>query len=386
MVPGIASLTHADEYLNHQIANTHSTVGTADRGWTEKIWFTLVRKDAQLQVNFGLGKYANRNIIDGFAGIARGSEQRTVRASRLLHPDVDGLVVGPLRYEVIEPLRKLRLVLAENIAQPLQFELIFTDRLPPFFEARDLMVDNGRTSSDLIRYHQAGTVSGWILIDGVRVSVNPDEWFGFRDHSWGVREHVGLEPIDLAPHNREKIGGFDFHFNWLVSQIARPDGSLYELAYYFREFDGVRGREFFTGFINEADGRQIPLLWVYPELTYRRTDRAVLGGRIYALLAGEGRKPVERVFEVEAIHPEMGFRLHPGLYGSWKGQVHGSFKGEDFLDGECIEDVNHPDKLASNPRWALRDRPLRIREGENQGYADLESLVHGHWPAVTWVE
>jgi hypothetical protein len=72
------------------------------------------------------------------------------------------------------------------------------------------------------------------------------------------------------------------------------------------------------------------------------------------------------------------------MYGAWKGQVHGSFKGSDFLDGECIKDVNHPDKLASNPRWALRDRPLRIREGDNQGYADLESLVHGNWPAVTW--
>jgi hypothetical protein len=386
MVPGIGALGHADEYCNHQIVNTHAVVGTADRGWTEKIWFTLARKDAQLQASFGLGKYANRNIIDGFAGIARGTEQRTIRASRLLSLHPNDMSAGPLRYEIIEPLHKLRLVLGANAAQPLQFDLVFTGLLPPFFEGRDLMIDgNGRTASDLVRYHQAGTVAGWIEIAGERIAVRPEEWFGFRDHSWGVREHVGADSADLPPANREKIGGADMHFNWFVSHLVRPDGSAYELAYYFREFTGKRGLEFFSGYVGEADGRQIPLLRVYPELTYRRSDRAVLGGRIHALLAGEGRKTVERVFDVEAIHPDMGFRLHPGMYGPWKGQVHGSFMGEEFIDGECIEDVNHPDKLAANPRWALRDRPLRIREGENRGYADLESLVHGNWSSATWV-
>jgi hypothetical protein len=385
MVPGIASLTPADEYLNHQIANTHATVATADRGWTEKIWFTFARKDAKLQASFGLGKYTNRNIIDGFAGVAFAQAQRTVRASRLIASNADDLTVGPLRCEIIEPFRKVRLVLSENTAQPLQFALTFSDRLPPFFEARDTVIDNGRASSNLVRYHQAGTVSGWISIDGERLPVDPDDWFAFRDHSWGVREHVGADPSDLAPHNRDKLGNFDYQFNWLVSQITRADGGLYELAYYFREYGDRRGLEFFTGYISEADGRRTPLLRVYPELTYRRSDRAVMGGKIYALLAGEGRKIVERVFEVQAIDPDMGFRLHPAMYGPWKGQVHGSFKGTNFLDGECIDDVNHPDKLVSNPRWALRDRPLYIREGNNQGYADLESLLNGDWPSVTWL-
>ena len=73
MTSSIAPLTAADEHFNHQIVNTHAAVVTADRAWTEKAWFTLMRKDAQLQIGFGLGKYANRNIIDGFAGIQRGT-------------------------------------------------------------------------------------------------------------------------------------------------------------------------------------------------------------------------------------------------------------------------------------------------------------------------
>jgi hypothetical protein len=55
------------------------------------------------------------------------------------------------------------------------------------------------TAANVIRFHQAGTVSGWVEIDGTRQEVNPDEWFGFRDRSWGIREHVGLDPTDLVP-------------------------------------------------------------------------------------------------------------------------------------------------------------------------------------------
>ncbi len=384
MVPTISPLTAADEHLNHQIANTFATVGEADHSWTEKVWFTLARKDAQLQASFGLGKYTNRNIIDGFAGIARGTEQRTIRASRILRPGIQDMAVGPLRYEVIEPFRKLRIVAAKNDAQPISFDLIWTDRLPAFFEGRDVAMANGRNSSNVVRYHQAGTVSGWIEVDGERHTVDPDEWYGFRDHSWGIREHVGTDPADLPPHASGKIDR-DYHFNWLVSQLTRPDGSRYELAYYFREFRAPRGLEWFTGYINEDSGEQSPILQVYPELSYRKSDQAVMGGKIHVLQRGDGRNTIERTFEVEAINPEMGFRLNPGMYGPWKGQIHGAFKGEDFLDGECVEDVNHPDKFAANRRWEIRDRPLRISEGDNHGYANIESLVIGDWPAATFI-
>jgi hypothetical protein len=391
MVPTISTLTGADEALNHQIVNTHSAVVTPDRSWAEKIWFTLARKDGALQADFGLGKYPNRNVLDGFAGVQHGDNQRTVRASRVLRPGLEDMAVGPIRYEVIEPFRKIRLTLAENTVQPLKLDLTFTDRLPAFFEGRDVVLAQGRTASDVIRYHQAGTVSGWIEIGGERIAVEPDDWFGFRDHSWGVREHVGLDPADLVPadlaptaQDKDRAGK-PYHFNWAVSQLTRPDGSRYEIAYYFRDFGGEGRPDFFTGFINEADGRQTQLLRVVPELTYRKADKAIMGGRLYALHGGKGRALVERVFEVEAIDPGMGFRLLPGLYGNWKGQIHGSFKGENYLDGECVEDANNPENTAANYRWQIRDRPLRIREGEAAGFANIESIIIGDYPGVTFV-
>jgi len=388
MIPTIGPLTDSDEFLNHQIVNTHAVVGSADRAWTEKVWFMLARKDGAMAASFGLGKYANRGVLDGFAGVQVGTTQRTLRASRVLAPRLEYMDVGPLAYQIVEPFKQVRITCAENAAQPVSFDLTFHATMPAFFENRDVVIAGGRTASDVIRYHQPGNVSGWIEIEGERIAIDADDWFGFRDHSWGVREHVGKEPDDLVPGNLGATGSDKdkgkYHFNWLVSQIERPDGSRYDLAYYFRDFGGDGPPEFFTGHINESDGTQIPVLHLYPEIAYRSTDKAAMHGRVTAILAGPGKSTVERVFEIEALDPEMGFRLLPGMYGAWKDQIHGSFKGEDFLDGEAIEDVNSADK-AENYRWQIRDRPVRVREGKNSGYGDMESIIIGAYPGVTMV-
>src|SRR5919201_3913213 len=98
----------ADEWLNHQIAETLATIAEADLSWTEKVWATLFARDGSLQVSWGLGKYHNRNVMDGFAGISRGTEQWTIRASSGLDAATEWLGVGPLEYEVVQPLRVTR--------------------------------------------------------------------------------------------------------------------------------------------------------------------------------------------------------------------------------------------------------------------------------------
>ena len=96
MGPNIGKLLGADERLHHQITDTFATISESDLAWTEKIWVTIPRKDGSLQIDFGLGRYHNRDVMDGFAGISRGNEQWTVRASRELSPDVESTLVGPL--------------------------------------------------------------------------------------------------------------------------------------------------------------------------------------------------------------------------------------------------------------------------------------------------
>ena len=189
----IGQLRMADEGLNHQIADTFATIQESDRAWTEKIWTSIARIDGSLQVDFGLGKYQNRGIIDAFGGISRGPEQWTVRGSRELRSAPEEAVIGPLEYEIIEPLNKVRVRLEPNDVQPISFDIVLTGVTPPTFEDRNLVRDrrSGRIDVNVIRYHQGGWASGTVTIDGETHEVRPDEWFGFRDHSWGVRQSVG---------------------------------------------------------------------------------------------------------------------------------------------------------------------------------------------------
>ena len=82
----IGELLAADEAFTHQTVDTFAVVGTTDLSWTEKVCAMAMARDGSLQLGFGLGKYTNRNVMDGYAAVSRGPEQITVRASRRLSP------------------------------------------------------------------------------------------------------------------------------------------------------------------------------------------------------------------------------------------------------------------------------------------------------------
>jgi len=235
-------LVAADELLCHQTPETFATVSHADISWTEKLWGSLFARDGSMQVDVGIGKYHNRNVIDMFAGISRGKEQLTVRASRQLSLDPERVGVGPLDYEVVKPLKQVRFVLRENHMLPIRFDLTVTGVLPPFLEQKDAQREphGFRIQSDLLRYHQASTVSGRIWVDGETIEVRDEEWFGFRDHSWGIRMDVGEPAPDVFKPQR--LEG-NFLLTWSPMWFRRPDGStgrLRERSRFVRERDGWR--------------------------------------------------------------------------------------------------------------------------------------------------
>src|SRR3954469_13892018 len=119
MTNPIGPLTPEDEGFNHQVIDTFAVVGTTDLAWTEKVCAMAAARDGSLQIGFGLGKYNNRNVMDAYAGISRGVEQITVRSSRRLSPAPIPKTIGPIRYEIVEPLRQVRFVLEPNECQPI---------------------------------------------------------------------------------------------------------------------------------------------------------------------------------------------------------------------------------------------------------------------------
>src|ERR1700722_2848226 len=131
MANPLGPLGPSDERFDHQIADTFATVGVSDPSWTEKVCALVAKRDGSLQLGFGMGKFTNRNVLDGYAGLSREVEQVTVRASRRLFPEPDLTSVGPIRYEVLEPMQSVRFALQPNSCQALSFEWNFKAVLPP---------------------------------------------------------------------------------------------------------------------------------------------------------------------------------------------------------------------------------------------------------------
>jgi len=372
MADDIGALRRADEGLNHQIVDTFATVAEADHAWTEKIWASIARIDGSLQIDFGLGKYHNRGIIDGFGGISRGREQWTVRASRELRSAPEDTSVGPVGYEVIEPLEQTRFTLEPNETQPIAFDVVLSGVTPPFFEDRNKVRNRrtGRVDVDVVRYHQGGWASGTVTVDGETHDVRPDEWFGFRDHSWGVRQSVGRPLTDLLP-TRPADPASKGIMKWTPSFLGRPDESYYEAAIF------VTGAawNYTSAYINNADGSRARVHAVEPRMTYDPSTRFVRHGELLLTMdSGE-----ERIIEVEALG-DSGFFLRTAGYGDWAGALHGVWRGQLHVDGEHISDCWNDEHLRTLGQF--RDTPIRVREGEAAGYGIMESIVTGDWPEL----
>ena len=371
-IKDIGRLLGADEGLNHQIVDTFATLSQSELAWTEKIWASIARIDGTLQLDFGLGKYQNRGIIDGFGGVSRGREQWTVRASRELRTAPEDAVIGPVRMEVVEPLKRMRFVLEPNDVQPISFDVELSGVTPPYFEERNIVRDRrtGRIDVDVIRYHQGGWAEGTVTVDGHEHHITPDEWFGFRDHSWGVRQAIGEPVPDLIPVPGAPPG-VRGGMKWSPSFFQRPDGTYYETAIFVVEGPW----EYSSAYLNDAAGQQTAVRSVTPHIEYDRQTRFVKGGELHLTMeSGE-----QRVIEVEALG-DCGFFLKTGGYGSWRGHKHGSWKGKLHVEGEYLADCWTPENLSELGQF--RDTPIRVRDGDAVGYGIMESIIGGEWPEL----
>lgn len=374
----IGMVTALDELLTHQIVDTFASVGTSELSWTEKIWSAVVKKDGTLGIDFGLGRYHNRGVMDGWGAVSRGGEQWTVRANRELRDDHLVTTVGPLTYEIIEPLKKVRYALAKNDLQPISYDITFTAELPPFFEDRHKQreKDGFRIGSDVIRYHQIGTPSGWVELEGQRIEVKPQEWTEYRDHSWGTRLDVGAHNPDIRPTSDfgdVKFGEGEYVLIWSPFMLVSPNGD--RVAYHMY-FQSKRGRIFYSsGYRNHPDGTQERIARVRPELRFDDKTRRLLGGRLHFDMLQGG----SHVIEVEVLGTS-GVHLGPGLYLGFDGRKHGSWKGPLELEGEHFANTLDVETLKRIRQ--VRDCPIRVTEGDAVGYGIMETIIHGAHPEI----
>ena len=378
MTNPIGPIVAADEGFHHQVADTFATVGPSDPAWTEKVCAMAMARDGSIQLGFGMGKYTNRNVIDGYGAVSRGRHQWTVRASRRLAADPESAAVAPLRYEVLEPLRVVRFSLDANDVQPVAFEWTFEAALPTAFEARTVHQDAYRTSADLVRYHQIGTGSGWVDVDGERTELGGDACVSTRDHSWGVRYDVGPPAPDVP--EADPLVGLGFQMLWCPLLFERDDGTRYGMLLHFQIVTapglGVV-HKIVMGGVEHPDGTVEPWLDLAPELAYEPANRRLRGGAVRAT-TGDG---VTRELAVEVL-AHTGVQLGAGLYFGFDGHHHGEWRGEHHVDGEHVADCADPE--SARRLHQIRDTVIRVTDpvGGGVGLGNCQPIITGGHPEL----
>ncbi len=203
------TLSSWDDYPVHQAAEFIAHPATSDRNFYDRYYFNMHPSSGEWFAIFGYGQYPNLGVVDAFIDVRHGGSQHVVRASAPL-VDRGDLSVGPFRVEVLEPLRRLRVVV-EPTEHSVAMDVTWDGHVPAMAEPRQYMRSKGKVVFDTQRLAQTGCWSGTLSVGGVDLPVTPDRCWGTRDRSWGVRP-VGEPETDGIRQGELVLGGMWNYF------------------------------------------------------------------------------------------------------------------------------------------------------------------------------
>src|SRR4051794_34989852 len=159
-------LSPLDDFPFHQTSEPMRHVATSDRNFYDRYYFNCHPSSDELFLVTGLGQYPNLGTTDAFAVVRIGDTQHVVRASRELGVDRSDLRIGPFVVEVLEGLKRLRVVLDASDGD-LAFDLTWEGAIPAQLEPRHLLRSpHGRVTMDGTRLAQTGCWSGTLTVAG----------------------------------------------------------------------------------------------------------------------------------------------------------------------------------------------------------------------------
>lgn len=359
-------LTPQDDLIGHQTPAQFAVAGNGDPRFVERFWFTAHPLDGSAVIlEFGLGYYPNRGVMDAFAGITVGRRQLNFRASRRLGAEPLSTVVGPLRLEIIEGHKRFRLSLADNDSG-FSFDLVFEASFPAVQEKQSLRTRNGVVEEDLARVGQFGRWSGWYRVDGQRHEMSPQQWWGQRDRSWGIRSEMRTD--STKPPAQQHA---DFLWTWSMFQMhdvalsvfmkEREPGKPYYLSgtEFKRHADGSLHRREMTAFEHDIQ-------WADDQLgqTVSCAD--------FHISFDEGPP---RDVRIEALPAR--YYLKGGNYGGFKGWNHGDDMGALHLDYD-VWDLD--DAAVRAVARTLGDHVMRVSSAGDSGIGISEYGVAAGYP------
>ena len=347
-----------DEYPIHQAPLSLRHVATSDRNFYDRCIFQAHDGTGDPFLITGLGVYPNLGVIDAYAVVRRGDVVHAVRASDALEESVRlAPTVGPFSIEVVEPLRRLRL-LCDAAQHGMQFDLTFEGTFPAIDEPQHVQRMGPKILLDACRFAQAGHWSGVLRAGGEEYAVD-QTWVATRDRSWGIRP-VG-DPEPPGRNADEPLEGFW----WCWIPLRFDEFALMVILQ--EEPDGHR-------VLNEAvrvfsDGRTEQLGWPEIDIHYRPGSRHPEGATLH--LARRGRRELTVEVETRGFLP-----LHVGAgYGGDPEWSHGQWKGRGWVEARSY-DLTDPE-IAGRVPWGIVDHAARAICDGAQGWGIFEHGTFG---------
>ena len=241
-----------------------------DTAWSESYYFNAYDPETDSGLFRRIGIRPNEGTMDvGLSVWLPGGGLANLRWVREQKEMVDDdLVVGPVRYERLEPLKRWRLTAnGDSDAGPIALDLTF-DALTPAIggdgQGRPGAGASAATGQTVGKGHleQAGRWSGWIEANGQRSVLGP-EARGNRDKSWGPRRWGGPKmwrwfSVNIDDHTH--FGGIrigtdagDLHRGWVWRDGAHSSIREWDVRSEL-EHDGVTHRVTDVR-ATDADGR-----------------------------------------------------------------------------------------------------------------------------------
>ena len=304
-------LTPGDEYPIHQTPEPIAFSGS-DRNFYDRYFYNGYSKDGSIFFAAAFGVYPHLNIMDGAVSILKDGVQKSIHVSRVMNMDRMNTQVGPMRIEVIEPLKRVRVILEET--EGLALDMEFSARAFPVQEPRFTYRQGSRMLIDCTRMTQNGHWSGEMKVDGETVSAGDKEFWGTRDRSWGVRPIGAADPQPITPARPPQ-------YYWVWTPLNFEDRAVY-----FHVNDDALGKSWNTRALVAMDGAGHDELEHMAacscDVDFETGTRRAKSGRVN-LIDDAGR-----AMHVD-LTPEAVFQMKGIGYGhpEWP---HGAYKGEQL--------------------------------------------------------
>ena len=346
-----------DDFPVHQASEWIAHVATSDRNFYDRYYFNAFDTAGEWMAIMGLGQYPNLGVTDAFITVRLGDEQHVVRASRPLG-DRSDTSVGPLRVEVLEPLKRLRFV-TEASEHSVACDLVWEGFGPAIPEPNQFIRHEGRIVFDTQRLAQMGSWSGTLSVAGQDLPVDAATTWGSRDRSWGVRPVGEREPDGIRQGANVMGGGM-----WSYFPMRFEDHCIYYIC--SEKADGTRTLE--QAERVWLDGRVEQLGRTEHDHTFEPGIRLLTGSTISFPDAGIEMRCEPLLANFLAVG--TGYGLEP----DWR---HGMWQGRELVVQGVVYEVPEIRTLGA---YAVVDHAARFSYDGKVGYGLYEHSFSGAMP------